>query len=334
MKYIKIIMITLLVFGLLYLGFRGISIDEAIQALKNASIWAIIIFFFASILQFFIRAYRWGLLLRPYKKRIPLMTLYNFTVIGYVLNFIPGKVGEFAKAFLLAKEEGIEKGIGMGSVFLERIIDILSIILIFLVSLILIPDLNSPFFISLQSNAIWFLGVICFIFLILVLLNYSFFFNLAEKIIRLLCKMVPRKFRETMTGFLINFTKGIRLRLGLLDSIKLILASILVWVFLIPFYWIMLKGFHIDITLAETTAHISLLVASAAIPTPGMAGTFEAGSILSLKEILGNAIEAKAMAYTIILHLVILLSQIVTGFIAFKMQGLNLSILEKVRKEK
>src|SRR5210317_1853034 len=125
MKYLKFVIILAFVSALLYLGFKDVSLNQLLDALKGVSIWAPIIFFLGTFLQFFIRAYRWGILLRPYKKDIPLLTLYNFTVIGYMLNLFPGRVGELAKAFMLAKEEKIEKGIGLGSVFLERLIDFL-----------------------------------------------------------------------------------------------------------------------------------------------------------------------------------------------------------------
>ncbi len=65
-----------------------------------------------------------------------------------------------------------------------------------------------------------------------------------------------------------------------------------------------------------------------------MAGTFDITSIKSLIEILGKSVEVKAAAYTVVLHVIVLLSQMIAGGIAFKMQKLNLSILDKLRKEK
>ena len=334
MKYLKFIIIFAFVSFLLYLGFKDVSFEKMLEALKGASILSITIFIIGTFSQFFIRAYRWGILLKPYKKKIPLMTLYNFTVIGYMLNLFPGRVGELAKAFMLAKEEKIDKGIGLGSVFLERLIDFLTIVLFFLVSLLLIPDIKSDFLVGLKSNSFIFLIVVFFIFLILFLLNNKVFFQYIERLIIFCSKIIPQKFRENASVFLIDFAKGVRLKLGLKDSIKLIISSIMVWVFLIPFYWILLRGFDIAISFSQTTTHLSIIVASAAIPTPGMAGTFDAFSITSLKEILKpvNVVDLAA-AYTIVLHVVVLVTQIIAGSIAFKMQKLDLSILDKLRKK-
>lgn len=334
MKYIKIVLVIVFVAALLYLGFKDVSFDKMVDALKEVSIIALIIFFIGTFIQFFIRAYRWGILLRPYKKKIPVITLYNFTVIGYMLNLFPGRVGELAKAILLAEEEKIDKAIGLGSVFLERLIDFLTIVVFFLVSLLLIDDTGSTFLNGLKANSFTFLSIVLFIFIILFLLNNKKFFSIIEKIIIFFSKIIPKKHRTTVSNFVITFAKGIRFKLGFVDSVKLILSSIMVWVFLIPFYWILLNEFGINISFSQTTTHLSILVASAAIPTPGMAGTFDISSIRSLTEILGKSVEVKAAAYTIILHVSVLLSQVIAGSIALKMQKLDLKILDKMRKEK
>jgi uncharacterized protein (TIRG00374 family) len=333
MKYIKTLIVLSFVFVLLYLGFKDISLSEILTALKDVNIWVPIAFIFGTFLQFFIRAYRWGILLRPYKSHIPVITLYNFTVIGYMLNLLPGRVGELAKAFMLAKEEKIDKGVGLASVFLERLIDFLMIVVFFLISLLLIDSTNSKFLKGLKANSFIFLIIVFIVFLMLFLLNNKKFFSFVEKVITFFSKIIPLKHRKTATVFLIDFARGIRFQLGVKDTVKLIFVSIMVWTFLIPFYWFLLREFGIILSFSQTTAHFSILVASAAIPTPGMAGTLEISSIKSLTEILGNSIRVKAAAYTIVLHFIILLSQIVTGMIAFKMQGLNFGVLKKLRKE-
>jgi len=334
MKYIKMLIVIVFVGVLLYLGFKDVAFDKMLEALKSMKLITLFVFIIGIFLQFFIRAYRWGILLKPYKKKIKLITLYNFTVIGYMLNLFPGRVGELAKAFMLAKEEKIDKGIGLGSVFLERLIDFLTVVVFFLISLLLIPNLNSKFLNGLKANSFIFLIAVSFIFIILFLLNNKMFFGRVEKLITFISKIIPIKYRESSENFLLDFTKGIRLKLGFKDTVKLVLSSIMVWVFLIPFYWYLLQGFSIELSMAQTTTHLSVLVASAAIPTPGMAGTFDITSIRSLTEIIGKTVEVKAAAYTIILHVSILISQIIAGLVAFKMQGLNFNILKTLREKK
>jgi len=60
-----------------------------------------------------------------------LLTLYNYTAIGFFLNLLPGRLGEPVRGILLAREEKIDKSYGLASVVVERMIDFLMMILIF-----------------------------------------------------------------------------------------------------------------------------------------------------------------------------------------------------------
>ena len=136
MRYVKILLIVGIVGVLLYFFFQDVNFGEVIAIIKGLNPIFPIVFFTGLFLQFFIRAYRWGLLLKPHKEKIPLLTLYNYTVIGFLISTIlPGRLGEPAKGMLLASEENISRSYGLASVVLERLIDSLMIVLLFLTSL-------------------------------------------------------------------------------------------------------------------------------------------------------------------------------------------------------
>ena len=136
MKYIKYILILVLVGILLFFFFRNVNFREVYDSISSINLIYPIVFLLGLYLQYFIRGYRWGLILYPHKNRISILTLYHYTVIGFLLDAIaPGKIGEPAKGILLAKEENIGRSYGLASVVLERLIDSLMIVLLFLVSL-------------------------------------------------------------------------------------------------------------------------------------------------------------------------------------------------------
>jgi len=103
----------------------------------------------------------------------------------------------------------------------------------------------------------------------------------------------------------------------------------MVWIFLIPFYWILMQGFSFgkNIGVLESAPYFCLLVASASIPTPGMAGTFEAASKLGLIELYHVDVNAAA-AYTLLAHFLILAVMIIPGLIAFWTKGFHLKTLK------
>ena len=151
-------------------------------------------------------------------------------------------------------------------------------------------------------------------------------------------KIVPERSREKFTAFFIDFIKGLKLKLGFSDSLKLLFSSILVWVYLVPFYWILMQGFSFgsSVPLIETIPYFSLIVMSAAIPTPGMAGSLDAASKHGLLELYKNTAGQslvsvnEAAAYTLLVHVLIIVVIVIPGFISFSSKGLKMSSVKKV----
>ncbi|MCK5005182.1 MAG: hypothetical protein KAS21_08845, partial [Candidatus Aminicenantes bacterium] len=158
------------------------------------------------------------------------------------------------------------------------------------------------------------------------------------RILRFVLRIVPGKSRERMTAFFLDFIKGLKLKLGFTDSLKLLLSSILVWVYLVPFYWYLMQGFKFgsSISLLDTVPYFSLIVMSAAIPTPGMAGSLDAASKHGLLELYKNSAGQsivnvnEAAAYTLLVHVLIILVIVIPGFISFSSKGLKMSSIKKV----
>src|SRR5213592_3357191 len=76
------------------------------------------------------RTARWARFLQP-QKRIPLLRLLPMLVIGFALNnVLPGRPGEFARAFALGQREGLPKTLGLATVVVERVTDGLTLLAI------------------------------------------------------------------------------------------------------------------------------------------------------------------------------------------------------------
>lgn len=319
---------------LLFFFFKDVNFKEVGNIVKNINPLYPIVFFIAHVFQYFIRAYRWGIILKPYKEKIPLMTLYDFTAIGFFLNFLPGRLGEPARGILLARRENIDKSYGLASVVIERMIDFIMIILVFLVSLFFLESNNSTLLLKLKSLSFYILPIIILIFIMFYLINLPRVFSIVEKIVIFFAKIVPLKIREKVVRFVLRFLKGLKLKLPVIDFIKLFFASLLVWLYLVGFYWFLMKAFNIHITIVETIPYFCILVFFAAIPTPGMTGTIDLGSKLGLTQ-LYNVSTDSAVAFTILLHVLLLLVWVVFGFAAIWRQGLSLKSLKNIRgKEK
>jgi len=85
------------------------------------------------------RTLRWSILLARIRIRIPLRKLFAPYMAGmFVSNLTPGKVGEPIKSYLLKKTAGISISKSLPSVFMEKIFDILSAVLLSLVGIVVV----------------------------------------------------------------------------------------------------------------------------------------------------------------------------------------------------
>lgn len=83
------------------------------------------------------RAVRWQMLLRSTGSKIKLSNSLYCVLIGYFANLGLPRAGEFVRAAALAKKENINFSKTMGTVILDRLIDMLSIGIVFIITLIL-----------------------------------------------------------------------------------------------------------------------------------------------------------------------------------------------------
>ncbi|MCK4836659.1 MAG: flippase-like domain-containing protein, partial [Candidatus Aminicenantes bacterium] len=152
-----------------------------------------------------------------------------------------------------------------------------------------------------------------------------------EKLVSWISKLLPQKIRTRIVSFIMHFIKGLHLNLKFLDVVKLFFLSILVWLLLIPCYWILMKGFDIHLGLFDIFPYFSILVLSASIPTPGMVGTIDAGSKIALTQLYNIPVD-RAVAYTLLFHFLVLALWIICGFIAVIKQGINIKGIKNIRK--
>ena len=82
------------------------------------------------------RARRWILLIHPLKFRPKLWNTFNATLFGYLANYALPRAGEVARCVALGRKEKIPVDSLVGTVIVERAIDLLSMILIMIILLV------------------------------------------------------------------------------------------------------------------------------------------------------------------------------------------------------
>lgn len=91
---------------------------------------------FSILISHSLRALRWQLLLAPTKNYIRFSNSFLSVMVGYLINLVVPRGGEVSRCYNLYKLEQTPAEISFGTVVVERIIDVLCLLVIIIISLI------------------------------------------------------------------------------------------------------------------------------------------------------------------------------------------------------
>lgn len=131
---------------LVWWSIRDLSTDDKLQihlALKKARYWLILPVFGILILSHYIRALRWRLLIEPLGYKPKKANTFFAVMIGYLANQAFPRMGEVLKCTVLARYEKVPADKLVGTIILERVIDAITLLLIFAITLGIQPGLYS-----------------------------------------------------------------------------------------------------------------------------------------------------------------------------------------------
>lgn len=148
--------------GLLFawLSVKNLDRENLLQikeALSRSRQWLIAPVFLMLVFSHYLRALRWRLLINPLGHSPSVINTFLAVLMGYFINLGVPRLGELAKCTLLARNEKIPAEQLIGTIITERIIDALSLILVFVVTLVSQPGLYGQlletFFPETESQA-------------------------------------------------------------------------------------------------------------------------------------------------------------------------------------
>ncbi len=112
-------------------------------SLKTAKYWLFIPVFCILFLSHLFRAMRWKLLIEPLGYKPSVANTFFAVMIGYLANQAVPRLGEVLKCTVLARYEKIPADKLIGTIILERVIDAVSLLLVFGITLVIQPDIYS-----------------------------------------------------------------------------------------------------------------------------------------------------------------------------------------------
>lgn len=131
-------------FFFVWMSVKGINNkkwEDIKDSLEHARYWLIIPVFAILILSHYTRALRWRLLMESIGYLPDKANTFFAVMIGYLANAGVPRMGEVLKCTVLARYEKIPVDKLVGTIILERLIDALSLFIVFGITLLIQPDL-------------------------------------------------------------------------------------------------------------------------------------------------------------------------------------------------
>lgn len=142
-RYLKIGLALSLGALFLWLAFRNVRLQEMFEYAKRMQFGWIIPFTIAALFSHIFRAERWRLLIEHDKKELDRITLISGVLVGYLMNLVGPRLGEVSRPVYVAKKEELSSSKLMGTIVLERIIDVVVMaFLMGIVSVYIIADVG------------------------------------------------------------------------------------------------------------------------------------------------------------------------------------------------
>jgi glycosyltransferase 2 family protein len=289
---------------LLYFAFRGIAFEELSKILRDTNFWWIGVSLFFAFLSFFSRARRWVLLIEPLGFKPSFKNTYHSLMVGYLSNFALPRLGEVTRCVTLGKKEKIPVDSLIGTVIIERVIDLVMLLTIMLVLIISWAEKFGTFFqdnifIPMQEKiTTTFGGMLAFWILI---------FGALGLIILLLYLFRKPLGRIRLVRKIADFLKGILEGLLTIQKMKrkweFILHSILIWFLYIMMTWVVVFAMKETSSLTFVDGIFLLVIGGLGMSAPVTAGfgAFHWITSRGLMFVYGLTLE-EGTAYAILAH--------------------------------
>lgn len=300
------------------IAFKNVEFDAILPYFSKIDYLYLVIFFMLYFFTNIIRTFRWKVIISSVKENSSFLNLFTSMMVGYGVNSIVPRLGEFYRAFFLAKWENISRGAMFGTVIVERIIDLIALFLSVMLSIYLYDGniyIDIPW---LKTTLIWTgtLTLTLTLFIIVLVIagerSYSFIIIVIRRYSPTFAQQIESLFEKLVSGFSsIN---------GKQNFIYVIISTIMVMFFYGLTSYAGFMIFPSELANGGTMKIAWILMTISAfgvvIPTPGGLGSYHAIVIFVLSTLF-NFSEEISVAYAILTHAISYFGFIIIAIISY-----------------
>jgi uncharacterized protein (TIRG00374 family) len=292
-----------------YLAVRNAHLDEVREALRESEMLWLAPAFLVLAVAVFLRAVRWWSLYTP-SSRPPLAAVTRALLVGYFFNnVLPLRAGEAARIVALHRYAGTSRVESVATSVLERVYDVLALLLLLFVLLPWLPDVR-----WLDAAAV-FAGLVAGLVVLSVVVLARWGVQPVHFLLRPLHR-VPRLHAERIETGAENVARGL---VGLRHpavALPAALWTVLSWIVVGLSAWLVLRGFELGVSLSPVAGIFVVITINLALilpSSPAAVGVFEAATLLALDAY--GVSESAALSYALVLHALNFLPFVAVGVV-------------------
>jgi glycosyltransferase 2 family protein len=277
------------------------------------------------------RALRWQVMLRPFGRPIGVWRLTSDTAIGLTAGVLLGRVGEVVRPYLIAVRTGLPFSSQAAAWMLERMLDLLAVLLLCGYALIRMPRYSWRLGPKVQEAlaaggySLAIAGVIC----ILLLLAFRDPARRAQKRILSAVTFLPEPQQHQVEHILEAFAQGVECTRNPRLLALLMAYTLLEWVVIVASSFVLFQGFPATRPFGplDVLVLLAFITLGSLVQVPGLGGGVQVASIVALTRIYAVPLEA-ATGIAILLWMVGSIAIVPFGFACAFHEGLNWSKLK------
>ena len=312
----QILLGVVLSVGAIVILFRGLEIDELASEISKANYYSLIPFVIFEALSVWARGMRWRVLL---EEKLGGARLFWITNISYYLsNILPLRIGELGRVYLVTRNSEVTGMQALSTAVLERMLDVVTVFIMLFLVLPLVPEHG-----LVTSMAYLVVGSV------IVLIISMFVIASKRRSVAKFVNLVAKRLGSRIGGFVNDSFDKFFESIDVVRGRRVFLAGlwcIVVWVFSVLATYCLLVSFAPTQQWYGAVFVTSLLALGIALPSvPASVGLWEASAVAALA-VLGVNREV-ALAFAIVIHIVIFLQMAILGIIGLHIEGENFNDL-------
>ena len=319
---LKIILTALIVILCLYWALRDIDFELLWKSIVNANYWWALAPIPVMLASHWMRALRWKTMLKPITKSGPVWQLFEAVMIGYAVNNVIPRGGEFLRPYIFSRRAKVSFSSSFATIVVERFIDVLVLLMMFGGVSFFFREQIAMALPDMHVEKLLYPVIALIIFIML-----CFYPPFVDFLLKNIVKRISEKLYDRASGIFAKFVTGLAIIKHPSLYFRLILESLGIWLLYTVPMWLMFYSFNFDTRFGMDFSDAILLTVLSGIafsisPTPGAIGVFHVVVQNALVSIYGVD-PAEGLAYATINHGINYFVQVIPGGIFFFMENIK-----------